>query len=650
MRSSLVAAARLASLAALASSTAAASGCGGGSPAPSSVSCTPEAATVTSEGVVLTDACEGRVALLPTVTALGERRGGGLDGPCTASDDEVRCPAGELGEVRARLVGETLSIEMVAAQTIQVEALSLVGSLALPGATGFLSNGFQSWSQSGVVALGEPLDDEALGLALTRRADAEVLRDGKGFSWSHTWVGGPALDGEAPRSRFFAGALSAARFKPWIEVARQGDALTVALVSGGAGERVTVEAGASLAGEPFMIALEGDLEGAQLRYADALPSRRRDRPWPAEAGWNSWYDLWDAVDADAVRDNAALARQVLAERVPEGGPPLRVVIDDGWQVAWGDWAPNAKFPAGLSGLADELRADGFEVGVWLAPLLVDEDSEVALAHPEWLVGGAEYDHPKHGVMRVLDVTHPDAALHLQSVVSTLVASGLSLLKIDFLFAGTFEGERFEDVTGMQAYARALALIREAAGEDTLVLAVGAPGVPSLPFVDAWRLGGDIAFENTDVAWPFVASQARSLSARWPLCRATLCDADPVLFRGLSEGEVESGAEVVSWAGGSLFLSDDLRVLEPSRAGLGLSAERVSRALSGEPSVPLEPFPAAPPAELANVVIDLVSQTSGHVVPPVWRAPDGSLVGFNASDAPLVVRGVEIPPHGTRALE
>lgn len=644
MRSSLAALVWLSPVVSLA-----AAGCSGAAQPAPSVSCTALAPAVGDGGIVLRDACEGELTLLPAVVVGGAQRGAGLDGPCAASGDEVVCPAGELGDVRARLSQGVVEIEIVAAQTIQVEALSLVGALRLPGATGFLSNGFQSWSQSGVVALGEPLDAEALTLALSRRADAEVLRDGKGFSWFHTWIGGPT-SAETPRSTFFAGALSAARFKPWIGVGREGDVLAVELTSGGAGERVTVEVEQVLAGEPFLIALDGELEAAQARYAEALPSRRSARPWPAEAGWNSWYDLWDAVDAEAVLENAALARELLASRVPSGGPPLRVVIDDGWQVAWGDWAPNTKFPSGLSGLADELEADGFEVGVWIAPLLVDEDSDVALAHPEWLVGGAEYDHPKHGVMRVLDVTHPEAALHLQAVISTLVASGLSLLKIDFLFAGTFEGERFEDVTGMQAYERALALIREAAGEDTLVLAVGAPGVPSLPFVDAWRLGGDIAFENTDVAWPFVASQARSVSARWPLCRATLCDADPVLFRGLSPDEVETGVEVVSWAGGSLFLSDDLRALDPSRGGLGLSEARVARSLSGEPSVPLDPFPADPPTELTNVVIDLISQTSTHVVPTLWRAPDGALVGLNPSDAPLVVRGVELPPHATRALE
>ena len=112
------------------------------------------------------------------------------------------------------------------------------------------------------------------------------------------------------------------------------------------------------------------------RYGEALAagSWRAQHPVPAEAGWNSWYELWDSVDSDAVSANATLAAAAWSGRLPAGAPPLRIVVDDGWQVAWGEWQPNAKFPGGLDGLAATLKADGFEVGVWLAPLLVDGDS------------------------------------------------------------------------------------------------------------------------------------------------------------------------------------------------------------------------------------------------------------------------------------
>lgn len=443
------------------------------------------------------------------------------------------------------------------------------------------------------------------------------------------------------------GALRADRFASWAQVHRDGDRLNVRLVSGGTGERVSLDAGQSVDGEPWHLGV-GALEAQLEAYAAALPTRAATVPRPAEAGWNSWYELWDDVDEQAVRDNAALARAILEPLVPAGAPPLRIVVDDGWQVAWGEWTPNAKFPSGIDGLAAELAADGLTTGIWLAPLLVDADSALVSDHPEWFVGGVTYSHPEHGAMRVLDPTHPEAAAHLSQTIAKIVGWGVGLLKIDFLFAGTWAGERHEDVTGMEAYGRALAIIREAAGPDTVILAVGSPPLGTLQHADAWRVGGDIAFEPFGPAWPFVANEARSIAARWPFCRATLCDGDPPLLRDLTEDEVGAGGWGAAFAGGALFLSDDLRTLDPLRVPWGLDAARVQAALSG-PSVPLDPVPPDPPPDLVDQVTDVLLFQDTHAVPTLWRLPDQGRVAFNAGATPITVEGATIPPHGAAKL-
>ena len=348
-----------------------------------------------------------------------------------------------------------------------------------------------------------------------------------------------------------------------------------------------------------------------------------------------------------MRENAARARELLGPRA--GSDPLRVVVDDGWQEAWGDWYPNAKFPSGLDGLASDLSADGFRMGVWLAPLLVAGDSVVATDHPDWLVGGATYVHAKHGEMSVLDVTNPDAAAHLRSTIERIVSWGYELLKIDFLFAGSFEGDRAEDVTGMEAYHRALTIIREAAGTDALLLTVGAPGLASLPYSDAWRVGGDIALEPFGAGWPWIPNQARVLAARFPFCLRVLCDADPPLLRApLERDEVESGAWVVAFSGGALFLSDDLRALPDERVGW-IPGEAITLALGGEPAYPEDYLPAAPPRRLSHAIGDNARGESTHVVPVVWRAPDGSRRALNVTEDPITVEGVDVPPRSVRPL-
>jgi hypothetical protein len=261
----------------------------------------------------------------------------------------------------------------------------------------------------------------------------------------------------------------------------------------------------------------------------------------------------------------------------------------------------------------------------------------------------DYRHLTNGRMRILDVTHPDAAAHLGAAIQRIVSWGLDFLKIDFLFAGAFESPRHEAVTGLQAYRRALALIREAAGEDVTLLAVGAPPLPSFPYVDGWRLGGDIALEPLGLSWYFTVNQARSLGVRWPLCLATLCDPDPVLMRELVRDEVGFGAWVVALAGAGLWLSDDLRVLPPERLGWALTPEVVGAALAGAPAVPEDLFPSSPPADLTNSALDLFGDENRHVLPLRWRLADGSRVVLNATDAPLTVSGVTVPPRGAARL-
>jgi hypothetical protein len=571
-----------------------------------------------------------------------------MDGACTATTTSVTCPAGAAGSVTASLAGQVVSTSFVASSAVTVQAIGLDGTASIAGATSWLSNGFQSWSQSGVVSIAAPVADAALATALAATGDDEVLRGGNELSWFYTFAGGPAPDGTAGTS-LFAGALSASTWKPWAQVFLAQGALGVRLTSGGAGEAVPVAAGASVSGEPWQIELGDGLESMERRWAAALASRRAKTPRPAQAGWNSWYELWDTVDEQGVRANAALLPAVLGGRLPQGVPPLRVVIDDGWEQAWGDWTPNARFSSGLNGIAADFAKQGLTTGVWLAPLLAEPASMVAKAHPDWFVPGISYHHPVHGDLQVLDVTNPNAAAHVTAVIQQLVGWGMGLLKIDFLFAGTYEGKRASPVTGMAAYGQALDLIRKAAGEDTLLVAVGAPVLETPRWVDGWRVGADIAYQNTGPAWPFIPNQARSVASRWPVCLATLCDADPVLLRVLTQDEVQTGGAVVGFAGGALFLSDDLRNLPMERRGWGFDASGAALALGGVPSVPEDPYPAAPPGTLDNVVIDIIKMTNTQVVPTRWRAPSGVRFGVNVGDDPLAVGSTTIPPHATRPL-
>jgi alpha-galactosidase len=66
-----------------------------------------------------------------------------------------------------------------------------------------------------------------------------------------------------------------------------------------------------------------------------------------------------------------------------------VTLDDGWQVAQGDWSPNpAKFPGGdadMKKFVDRVHAAGFRAQLWWAPLAADPGSRTEREHPEQLL-------------------------------------------------------------------------------------------------------------------------------------------------------------------------------------------------------------------------------------------------------------------------
>ena len=156
------------------------------------------------------------------------------------------------------------------------------------------------------VALGPTRADADLAWALALRGDDEVLRKGRAQSWWFTYVGG----GD---ETLVAGALSAQRFRSWTQSTLTGDGeLLLRLVSGGTGEALSLGPGETVAGERWYLALGEDAHGLLESYGAALPSRQDDgEVAPAPAGWNSWYQLWDAVDEEAVRANAETVVELL---------------------------------------------------------------------------------------------------------------------------------------------------------------------------------------------------------------------------------------------------------------------------------------------------------------------------------------------------
>lgn len=65
-----------------------------------------------------------------------------------------------------------------------------------------------------------------------------------------------------------------------------------------------------------------------------------------------------------------------------------VDVDDGYQIAEGDWETNSRFPGGdkdMRRLTDEIHRRGLKAKLWWAPLAADPDTRILREHPELML-------------------------------------------------------------------------------------------------------------------------------------------------------------------------------------------------------------------------------------------------------------------------
>ena len=321
--------------------------------------------------------------------------------------------------------------------------------------------------------------------------------------------------------------------------------------------------------------LEGGLGEALGTIGDRLAASQVRSIQP---GWCSWYFYFrDVREADIV-ENLEAAEQLSL--------PIEIFqIDDGFEAGIGDWLDDSPRFGSLRRTASRIQAVGKRAGVWTAPFLVGERSALASEHPDWLVGGADAGWNWDQRLRVLDVTHPNAADYLESVYRTFTAWGISYHKLDFLYAGAIDGRRHEDCSPLDAYCEGLRLIRRAAGTDATLLGCGAPLLPSVGLVDAMRVGPDVLPEaiggapDAGASALAVEKALRVSSARaWMHGRLWANDPDCLVVRSGIHGR-EAWASHVEACQGLAFSSDRLRDLD--ERGLELT-RRVLRPSSPKP--------------------------------------------------------------------
>lgn len=286
-------------------------------------------------------------------------------------------------------------------------------------------------------------------------------------------------------------------------------------------------------------------------------------------GYTSWYRHYQDISEDII---SADLDGLINDTDTDFRPDV-FQIDDGYQTAVGDWLSidGKKFPNSMGEAAKKIKDAGLTAGLWLAPFVCEEKSELFREHPDWLLK-YENGEPVRGGSNwsgfyALDIYNEDFREYLKNVFDTVVNEwGFGLLKLDFLYAACLLPR--EDKTRGEVMSDAMDILREFAGEAK-ILGCGVPLASAFGKVDYCRIGCDISLDWDDKPHMRLMHRERvstknsllnSVFRRGLNGRAFLNDPDVFLLRdndiSLSYEQKKTIAEINTLCGGVLFTSDN----------------------------------------------------------------------------------------------
>ncbi|AXY26185.1 alpha-galactosidase [Suicoccus acidiformans] len=143
---------------------------------------------------------------------------------------------------------------------------------------------------------------------------------------------------------------------------------------------------------------------------------------------------WEATRMDFTEDQLF----DIAKKASECGIEL-FVLDDGWfgdrrndKAGLGDWYPSDDiFENGLTNLVERINSIGLDFGIWFEPEMVNKDSNLYRAHPEWVIHTPNR-HMSHGRNQfVLDYANPEVVDYIyDSMEKVLSSANIKYVKWD----------------------------------------------------------------------------------------------------------------------------------------------------------------------------------------------------------------------------
>lgn len=269
-------------------------------------------------------------------------------------------------------------------------------------------------------------------------------------------------------------------------------------------------------------------------------------------GSNDWYYAYGKNTAEGILRDAEL----VASLAPASGPKPFAIVDDGWQ-------DKQAFPD-MAALTQRIRSKGARPGLWIRPLRAAKETDRKLLLPEARFGR----RPQRFGDLAYDPTIPEARAIVLKTMREAVGWGNELVKHDFstyeLFGAwgsemgpsmTANGWHFQDrsQTNAEIVLELYRGLREAAGEETVVIGCNTIGHLAAGIFEANRTGDDVSGR----AWERTRRMGvNTLAFRLPQNRAFfIVDADCVpVTKAIAWEKTRMWLEVVARSGTALIVS------------------------------------------------------------------------------------------------
>lgn len=350
-------------------------------------------------------------------------------------------------------------------------------------------------------------------------------------------------------------------------------------------EEKRVETGSVLTLEKFIYGTENEHYFLHSRYAPLVAEYNNARPLKdVPVGWCSWSCYYRNVDdkkiSNCVEDTLSIKGTNLFQ------------IDDGWQFDGtfpGDWFIDTdKFPNGLEENIKKCNDAGVTFGLWLSPFLVHEGSRYyeSVKHlvRTDLVAGCSSPSK---IIRPFDLDSPEFYEKLYKTYHWLSHDlGVKYYKLDFLIFGYFSFNStisFKSDYKAALFRKVINTIREAVGDDAIMLSCGSPITECAGIFDAQRESRDIICPKSATTDPFywqhwsnIKNASKTVLYRYFYNNIVFRnDPDGAVLRDYDIGdgfdctysEARYWSTIVAFSGGLVLANDELRDLSRPRREL-----------------------------------------------------------------------------------